>query len=123
MGLLNGLFKTLGFEGEKKKEKQQKTDDIKPQLKQKTQVAEYDLKSIKPQPTLYQPTSQIEVQQLVDRFRDGEDVLVDIKNIDIKERTRSLDFFCGAVYALGGKIKQSDDQTFLFCHLENWWNF
>ncbi len=121
MGFLNGLFKTLGFEGEKK---QKSTNDIKPQLKQKNKTtAEYDLKNMEEAPVLYEPTSQVEVQNLVDKFKDGEDVLVDIKNIDAKERTRSLDFFCGAVYALGGKIKQSDTTVFLFCHMENEWNF
>ncbi len=117
MGFLNGLFKTLGFESEKKKNNNENV--IKPQLKQKNQpMAEYDLKNMQQAPTLYEPKSQIDVQNLVDRFKDGEDILVDIKDIDAKERTRSLDFFCGATYALGGKIKQSDATTFLFCHME-----
>lgn len=119
MGFLNGLFKTLGFEGEKK---QNKDRELKPQLKQKSQTAEYDLKNMS-LPTLFEPTSQVEVQELVDKFVSGQDVLVDIKNIESKERTRALDFFCGAVYALGGKIKQSDATTFLFCHMENKWKF
>ena len=116
MGFLNGFLRTLGFEGDKKKTPPKENDQQKQKM-QSTQ-AQYDLKNLKEKPVLYEPKSQSEVQTLVDKFKNGEDILVDLKNMEPKERTRALDFFSGATYALSGKIKQSDTATYFFCHLE-----
>ena len=105
----------LGFEGqEKPKEEKIETKDS---SVYENKGAEYDLTKQKEEtkPLTFAPTSEKEVQNIVDELKSGKDVIVDLKNLDTKEYIRALDFMSGAVYVLGGKIKKLSDKTFLFC--------
>ena len=115
MGFFNGILRGLGFEGE------QKPKEEKPEVKDSSvyenKGAEYDLtaKEKDDKPVSFAPTSEQQVQDIVDSLKSGKDAIVDLKNLDAKEYTRALDFLSGAIYALGGRIKKLSDKTFLFC--------
>lgn len=113
MGLLNGFLRGLGFEVGKKPEKvkEEKVDNT----AYTSAGAEYDLKTIKEQAIVYTPESEIEVQELVDKLRQGEDLTANLEKLKDRELTRALDFMSGAIYVLDGKIKKVGDKTYFFC--------
>ena len=115
MGFFNGILRGLGFEGQDKpKEEKQETKDA---SVYENKGAEYDLTKQKNEvkPLNFAPTSEKEVQSIVDELKAGKDVIVDLKNLESKEFIRALDFMSGAVYALGGRISKVADKTYFFC--------
>ena len=115
MGFFSGILRGLGFEGEQKpKEEKQEVKDI---SVYENKGAEFDLteKEKDDKPVSFAPTSEKQVQDVVDSLKSGKDAIVDLKNLDAKEYIRALDFLSGAIYVLGGKIKKMSDKTFFFC--------
>lgn len=61
----------------------------------------------------FYPNSYAEVQQLIDLLKQGESVMLNLDNIGTGDAQRMLDFASGAVYALGGCIRQVAANIFL----------
>ena len=60
------------------------------------------------------PRTYQDVQNLIDRLRMREQVIVDFSNLNQQSVFRILDFLSGAIYALGGSVKQLRNNMFLF---------
>ena len=112
MGLFNGFLRGLGFEGEKKVKSQKNIEKEETPSAYTNAGAKFDLAS------QYQeiiPNNQQEVQNAVDILKNGETIIINLKQIKDGEYIRALDFLSGAIYVLNGKIKKINDKTFLFC--------
>ena len=58
-------------------------------------------------------TSQIEVQKVVDKIKNDEQVIVNMLALSQSDLTRSLDFLTGAVYALNKTMQKVDEAIFI----------
>ncbi|MEG1662906.1 MAG: cell division protein SepF [Clostridia bacterium] len=63
---------------------------------------------------LFKPTTYDDVQMLIDHLKNHEQVIVDFSDINHESVYRILDFMSGAIYALGGSIKEITKNVFLF---------
>lgn len=63
---------------------------------------------------IYSPKTYAEVQLLIDHLKAHEQVIVDFSTINQTSVYRILDFMSGAIYALGGSIKQIKKDLYLF---------
>ena len=133
MGFFNKILKGLGFEDEEEEiPKKQKVKEKK--VKKENVTASYDLGKLaefeenlqtkveEPQENNNQPSldfelvkvkSQIDVQSVVQKIKQGQKVLINIEQLSQADITRSLDFVSGAVYALGLNLKKVDEKLYL----------
>ena len=114
MGFFNALLKGLGFEGENKPKSVEKEHN---EVVNVNTIAKYDLKNMettKKEIKTFVPKNQQEIQDVVNVLKTGEVVNVNLENFVVSEYTRALDFMCGAIYVLNGKIKKNGDKTYLF---------
>ena len=134
MGFFNKILKGLGFEDEEEPVKSEK----KPRQKKvrKTSVtASYNLdnysvkenkvqkEQIKEETTnenssplefeLIKVYSQIDVQNVVNKIKANQKVLLNIENLTNADVTRSLDFILGAVFALDLTMQKVDEKLYL----------
>ncbi len=63
---------------------------------------------------IYSPKTYEDVQLLIDHLKMREQIIVDFTDIAQATVYRILDFMSGAIYALGGSIKQIKGNIFLF---------
>ena len=139
MSFFSKFLKGLGFEEE---ETFKKTEKIKEKKKKedKRVLASYDLnkfetdlknndkeneivnneinsKSVEKQDNLQfelvNVSSQIEVQTVVNRIKNGEKILINISSLDNNDKIRSLDFLSGAVFALNLNMQKVDGSVYL----------
>ena len=112
MGFWNSFMKTLGFESEKNEENSEKIE----QPKVVERKAEFDLKNMPSEEKIKQfsPSTQVEIQDIVDILKKGECVCVNLQNMGSASYIRSLDFLSGAIYVLFGKIKKNGEKTYTF---------
>ena len=59
------------------------------------------------------PTSFNDAQEIGDRFKSGQPVIVNLQAVDKDLRRRLVDFASGLCYALGGKMDRVADQVYL----------
>ncbi len=138
MGFFNKILKGLGFEDEEEVTPKQKPKDKK--VKKENVTASYDLdkytdlekfeneeksekevqetEAVETQTTsldfeLIKVKSQVEVQQVVQKIRSGQSILMNVEQLSTIDLTRSLDFVSGAVFALGLKLQKVDDKLYL----------
>ena len=64
--------------------------------------------------TIRYPRTYQDVQNLIDRLRMREQVIVDFSSLNRQSVFRILDFLSGAIYALGGSVQQLGENMFLF---------
>lgn len=64
--------------------------------------------------TIRHPRTYQDVQNLIDRLKMREQVIVDFSTLNQQSVYRILDFLSGAIYALGGSVQQLRDNMFLF---------
>ncbi len=64
--------------------------------------------------TIRHPRTYQDVQNLIDRLKMREQVIVDFSTLNKQSVFRILDFLSGAIYALGGSVQQLRDNMFLF---------
>lgn len=64
--------------------------------------------------TIRHPRTYQDVQNLIDRLKMREQVIVDFSTLNQQSVFRILDFLSGAIYALGGSVQQLRDNMFLF---------
>lgn len=138
MSFFSKILKGLGFEDD---DEEQKTKPVK-QKKEKSKPvrASFDLtteevapKEPEPQPQEQQQPSQpqtiqqqpsfnldiikvqsqIEVQNVVKKIKNGERVIINLSALNEQDLTRSLDFLTGAVYALDKAMQKVDNSIFI----------
>ena len=131
MGFFNKFLKGLGFEEEgespkkvKNKEKKEKVKPVKAsfdleQNLEKVNVSK-EIKTEIPEPShhssaleIIKVKSQLEVQDVIIRIRNGEKVLINMSSLSDQDIVRSLDFLTGAVFALGYSMQKVDDRIYL----------
>lgn len=65
--------------------------------------------------TIYSPKAYADVQDMIDKLRKGESIIVNLEGIESESAQRILDFLSGASYALGGSMRRVKEMhsTFL----------
>lgn len=63
---------------------------------------------------IHSPTTYRDIQMLIDQLKLRQQVIVDFSTVNRDAVYRALDFMSGAIYALGGSIKQISQNIFLF---------
>lgn len=138
MGLFDKFLKSLGFEDEE--EKEEKEPKPKKNIKEKkhnkvsatfnlnedesitktqNQINELQNKigeNIKEETLefeLIKVKSQIDVQEVICKLRQGKSVLINLENLNETDVIRSLDFLTGAVFALELKMQKVDENMYL----------
>lgn len=60
------------------------------------------------------PRSFEDAQALADRFKQGACVIVELEQVDEKDRPRIVNFLCGVAYGRDGRSQRINDLTFVF---------
>lgn len=139
MSFFSKILKGLGFEDDdeeqkpkpvkQKKEKSKPvrasfdltTEEVAPK-EPEPQPQEQQQQPSQPQTIQQQPSfnldiikvqSQIEVQNVVKKIKNGERVIINLSALNEQDLTRSLDFLTGAVYALDKAMQKVDNSIFI----------
>ncbi|MBE7074478.1 MAG: cell division protein SepF [Clostridiales bacterium] len=136
MGFFNKILKGLGFEEEEEHETKPKKVKEK-KVKNKPVFATFDLKEEQEevaqntQQPLQQPESQtsetttslslniikvqnqVEVQNVITKIKNGEQVIINMSALTGQDLTRSLDFLTGAVFALDKTMQKVDTAIYI----------
>ena len=64
-------------------------------------------------PHAVSPTSFNDAQEIGDRFKTGQPVIVNLQAVDRDLRRRLVDFASGLCYAIAGKMERVADQVYL----------
>jgi cell division inhibitor SepF len=59
------------------------------------------------------PAKFSDAQEIGDRFKNGQPVILNLQNADRELARRMIDFCSGVTYALGGSMEKAADQVFL----------
>ena len=137
MGFFNKILKGLGFEDEETiEEKKPKQKEKKQKAKTKV-IASYDLNKFEeelnnkreeipekkeekteeevtnPSFIVVKVSQQENIQEVIDKIKTGQKVIVNIEDMAQADITRSLDFLTGAVYALNLTMEKLDNKIYL----------
>ena len=125
MKFFNKLFKAIGFDENESVE----ADEAEVIVKEKTirekkenivlPSAKFNLKENRGEIKQYFPKTQEEIEQLVENFRDGENLSINLEKFDEEDKVRALDFLYGAVFALFGEISKTGESDYLMVHGED----
>lgn len=141
MSFFSKILKGLGFEEDEEKptkpEKQPKekvkNKKLKPNfatfdlnqeddlsVKQETKIEENKEEIVKEEQPIktasfdiIKVTNQVEVQNVVNKLKNGEQVIINMLALSEVDLTRSLDFLTGAVYALDKSMQKVDDAIYI----------
>ena len=139
MGFFNKFLKGLGFEDDdtqnqeitakkKKKEKvknnsmyasfdlnepEQKKEDKKEEEIENINVSEQKVLQTDSAFSIIKVKSQVEVQNVVEKIKNSERVLINLSGMSGADITRSLDFLTGAVFALDREMQKVDGNVYL----------
>lgn len=141
MSFFSKILKGLGFEDEEEsvqKPKKQQKQKVK-KAKLNSDFATFDLKQeqknieveniepTQPEPIQEQKNiainsgsleiikieNQVQVQQVIDKVKNGEQVIVNMSSLSSADLARSLDFLTGALYALQKSMQKIDEAIFV----------
>lgn len=130
MGFFDKILSAIGFESdnsteetkpakEKKNKKEQitnaKFDLSKNQSTQDKELSRFGNKQEKKQEELevFSPETQNEIEDILKKVENGENVLINLVNFSDEDRIRALDFISGALFILKKNIKRVDGTLFL----------
>lgn len=65
-------------------------------------------------PSVYFPQNFQDVEHIIDCLQSGHSAIVNVSNMNTKDRYRILDFLSGYIYAVHGKRKKLEECIFLF---------
>lgn len=123
MKFFDKLFRAIGFEEEEIEEEQDiSLNKNKTKVKKKEVIipnAKFNLKEKPKEIKTFYPQSQEEVEELVNIFKNNEDIIINIDKFVDEDKTRVLDFLFGAAFALEGELKKKDNDLYLMVHNEN----
>lgn len=132
MGFFDKILQGLGFEGnnepvQKKVKKQKVTEDTYSGLgaeynfnkekeleKQQEMAIEEEVeKDTNTGVIMKNPTTQSDVQDIIDEIKNGATIIVNLTGFSAPDRIRALDFLAGALYTLGGKLQPLEGNLYL----------
>ncbi len=67
----------------------------------------------RPKIHLVLPTKYVDVQEIGDRMKSDQPVIINLEGVDKELRRRIIDFSSGLTYALGGKVKEVSTSVYL----------
>lgn len=116
MGLLNYIYKFLGFE----------SDDVKATKKKDSQKASYNLKVSQKMPDeidgvrVFYPTSFGEIKDKVELLKKDTPFFIDFRSVSQQEKNKILDYFDGVMAVLGARqeVVEKDLHIFLPKNIE-----
>lgn len=117
MKFFDKLFKAIGFDEREFEQEEENLGEGK-NLKQKRENvvlpnAKFNLKEKRRELLFKTPQTQEEIEDLVLLFKDGESLSINLEKFDEEDKTRVLDFLFGAVFALGGSLKKTGENSYL----------
>lgn len=117
MKFFDKLFKAIGFDEREFEQEEENLGEGK-NLKQKRENvvlpnAKFNLKEKRKEPLFKTPQTQEEIESLVLLFKEGEELSINLEKFDEEDKTRVLDFLFGAVFALGGSLKKTGENSYL----------
>lgn len=128
MGFFDKILSAIGFESdteetkpvkEKKNKKEQitnaKFDLSKNQTSQDKELSRFGNKQEKKQEELevFSPETQNEIEDILKKVENGENVLINLVGFSDEDRIRALDFISGALFILKKNIKRIEGTLFL----------
>lgn len=66
-----------------------------------------------PKPHIVAPRSFNQAQEVADKFKEGQPVILNLQSVDRDLARRLIDFSSGMCYALGGRVEKVAQQVFL----------
>lgn len=115
MKFFDKLFRAIGFD-EKEFEDQDLGEGKNLKKKRENVVlpnAKFNLKEKRRELLAKSPQTQEEIEDLVLLFKEGEELSINLEKFDEEDKTRVLDFLFGAVFALGGSLKKTGENSYL----------
>lgn len=117
MKFFDKLFKAIGFDEREFEQEEENLVEGK-NLKQKRENvvlpnAKFNLKEKRRELLAKSPQTQEEIEDLVLLFKEGEELSINLEKFDEEDKTRVLDFLFGAVFALGGSLKKTGENSYL----------
>ncbi|NUQ01323.1 MAG: cell division protein SepF [Armatimonadetes bacterium] len=67
-----------------------------------------------PRAEVHYPRSFEDAQALADQFKLGACLIIDLEQVDEKDRSRIVNFLCGVAYGRDGRSQRINDLTFVF---------
>lgn len=137
MGFFDKILKGLGFEDEEEHIQKEPKEKVKKNKKQKSVTATFNLNELETDnkkestqevqqssnsETHTNPASdfevikvatQTEVQQVINKLKNGNKILLNTEELVGQDLVRSLDFLTGAVFALNLKMQKLDEKLYL----------
>jgi cell division inhibitor SepF len=69
--------------------------------------------TVSPRPTTIRPTSFNQAQEIADRYKDGQPVIMNLEGLDRDISRRLIDFASGLCYGLGGSMEKVGSGVYL----------
>lgn len=121
MGIVNSMKSFMGFDDEEESvmdEIQQEVEFRNPKVDHSTQRKNNGKivsiqQQISSEVVIMQPYNFDDGHQICDHLKNRKPIVVNIEEMDTSEAQRIIDFLCGSVCALDGKIKKVSNTIFL----------
>ena len=111
------LFKAIGFDEREFEQEEENLGEGKNLKKKRENVvlpnAKFNLKEKRRELLAKSPQTQEEIEDLVLLFKEGEELSINLEKFNEEDKTRVLDFLFGAVFALGGSLKKTGENSYL----------
>lgn len=120
MKIFDRLFRAIGFDEEENNEEENLDCEscVKKENKANAYLlsAKFNLKEKKHEIHTYYPQSQQDVNDIVKIYAKGEELILNLENLEIESKEHILDFVSGAVFALEGEISKLEENLYLLRH-------
>lgn len=117
MKFFDKLFRAIGFDEREFEQEEENLGEGKNLKKKRENVvlpnAKFNLKEKRRELLAKSPQTQEEIESLVLLFKEGEELSINLEKFDEEDKTRVLDFLFGAVFALGGSLKKTGENSYL----------
>ncbi len=117
MKFFDKLFKAIGFDEREFEQEEENLGEGKNLKKKRENVvlpnAKFNLKEKRRELLAKSPQTQEEIEDLVLLFKEGEELSINLEKFNEEDKTRVLDFLFGAVFALGGSLKKTGENSYL----------
>lgn len=70
-------------------------------------------------PIVYNVTSYYEIEGIAKNLFSKQSIIVNLSNLDVKDKYRVIDFLSGVVYSLKGKREKLEENIYIFSVSDN----
>lgn len=122
MGIFDKLLKAIGFEDENAEKTEIKSKNNKKEKKKEKNIninSKFDLKNLEEDQVseekeivAYIVKVQTDVEEIANKLKNGESVMVDFNKFAEGDKIRALDFLSGVSFILNGKIEKINKNTY-----------